>query len=54
MVQKLYELLKAGTPFDEVCRRMDVYSKNHIKLVFILYSIENLVKNGLMIGYEVQ
>lgn len=46
LVQKLHELLKAGMPFDEVCQKMDEYSKNHTRLVFILYSIENLVKNG--------
>lgn len=46
LVQKLHELLKAGTPFEEVCRQMDAYSRDHTRLVFILYSIENLVKNG--------
>lgn len=46
LVHKLHELLQAGTPFGEVCRRMDEYSRKHTKLVFILYSIENLVKNG--------
>ena len=46
LVQKLHELLKAGTPFEEVCVTMDEYCKNHTRLVFVLYSIENLVKNG--------
>lgn len=46
LVHKLHELLQAGTPFGEVCRRLDEYSQKHTKLVFILYSIENLVKNG--------
>lgn len=46
LVHKLHELLKAGTPFEEVCRQMDAYSRDHTRLVFILYSIENLVKNG--------
>lgn len=46
LVHKLHELLQAGTPFGEVCRQLDEYSAKHTKLVFILYSIENLVKNG--------
>ncbi len=46
LVQKLHELLQADVPFEEVCRQMDAYSRNHTRLVFVLYSIENLVKNG--------
>ncbi|MBQ7757729.1 DegV family protein [Anaerotignum sp.] len=46
LVEKLHELLKAGTPFEEVCKQMDDYCENHTRLVFVLYSIENLVKNG--------
>lgn len=46
LVKKLQELLEAGSPFEEVCRQMDVYSRNNTRLVFILYSIDNLVKNG--------
>ena len=46
MVQKLHELIASGLPFEEVCRQSDEYAKNHTKLVAVLYSIENLVKNG--------
>ncbi len=46
MVQKIHELVAAGLPFEEVCRQSDEYGKNHAKLAAVLYSIENLVKNG--------
>ncbi|MCI5680053.1 MAG: DegV family protein [Bacteroidales bacterium] len=46
LAQKLHELLQADVPFEEVCRQMDAYSRDHTRLVFVLYSIENLVKNG--------
>ena len=46
MVQKLHELVASGLPFEEVCKQSDDYAKNHTKLVAVLYSIENLVKNG--------
>lgn len=46
LTQKLHELLQADVPFEEVCRQMDAYSRDHTRLVFVLYSIENLVKNG--------
>ncbi len=46
MVQKLHELVAAGIPFEEVCEKMEDYAVNHTKLVAVLYSIENLVKNG--------
>ena len=45
MVQKLHELIASGLSFEEVCRQSDDYAKNHTKLVAVLYSIENLVKN---------
>ncbi len=44
--RKMYELVAQGTPFEEVCRIMDDYAVNHTRIVFMLYSIENLVKNG--------
>lgn len=46
MVQKIHELVASGLPFEEVCRQSDDYAKNHTKMVAVLYSIENLVKNG--------
>lgn len=45
LVYKLVELLEKGLEFEEVCREMDAYAKD-TQLVFLLYSIENLVKNG--------
>ena len=44
--RKMYELVAQGTPFEEVCKIMDDYAVNHTRIVFMLYSIENLVKNG--------
>lgn len=44
--RKMYELVAQGTPFEEVCRIMDDYAVNHTRIVFMLYSVENLVKNG--------
>ena len=44
--RKMYELVAQGMPFEEICRTMDDYAVNHTRIVFMLYSIENLVKNG--------
>lgn len=44
--RKLYELVAQGTPFEEVCKIMDDYAVNHTRIVFMLYRIDNLVKNG--------
>ena len=45
IAQKIHELLASGLPFEEVCAKIDDYA-DHTKLVAVLYSIENLVKNG--------
>ena len=46
LVQKIHDLVASGLPFAEVCRQVDAYAENHTGLVAVLYSIENLVKNG--------
>lgn len=44
--RKMYELVAQETPFEEVCKIMDDYAVNHTRIVFMLYRIDNLVKNG--------
>lgn len=46
LAQKIYTLLQENTPFEQVCEMMDTYGREHTRLVFVLQSIENLVKNG--------
>lgn len=45
IIHKLAELLEKGVPFEEICGIIENY-KNNTKLNFILFSIDNLVKNG--------
>lgn len=45
IARKLHELAATDLPFEEICAKIDAYA-NHTKLVAVLYSIENLVKNG--------
>ena len=43
IVRKLEELAKQGLSFEEICKAIDEYK---VKTIFMLDSMENLVKNG--------
>ena len=45
IIEKLEEYIAAGTDFDEIVRRINVYSK-HTGLLFMLESLKNLANNG--------
>lgn len=45
LVRKLTELIAQGLSFEEITKRIDDYSK-HTHLLFVLKSLDNLVKNG--------
>lgn len=47
LVDKTYDLMKKGLPFEELCNQLEEYKKS-LNLFFVLDKFENLVKNGRM------
>jgi DegV family protein with EDD domain len=45
LVKKICQLITAGVPFEEIITQIEHY-KQHTHLIFILSSLENLIKNG--------
>lgn len=45
IIEKLQDLIQAGTEYDEICREIDEYMKN-TGLLFMLQSMKNLANNG--------
>ena len=45
LAEKIQELTLEGAPFEEVCAKMEAYSKK-TNLIFMLESLKNLANNG--------
>ncbi len=45
-LEKFAELSTGEHDFDEVCRQVNDYNRNHTNLIFCLSSVSNLAKNG--------
>lgn len=46
IVQKLVDYIEEGLDFETICQKIDEYRTKQTHLLFILKSLENLVKNG--------
>lgn len=46
VLEKLAELTSVPHDFEEVCREINDYNRNHCNLIFCLSSVSNLAKNG--------
>ena len=44
-VEKLVEYIEQGLSFEEVSAKIDKYAKN-VRLLYVLESLDNLIKNG--------
>ncbi len=45
IIEKLKEYVSAGLPFEDVCKKIQLY-KNNTGLIFMLKSLKNLANNG--------
>lgn len=45
-IYKINELVAKGKSFEDICTIVDDYKVNHTDMVFVLHSVENLVRNG--------
>ncbi len=45
-IYKIHELVSKNESFENICSIVEDYKVNHTDMVFVLHSVENLVRNG--------
>lgn len=45
-IYKINELVRKNESFENICKMVEDYKVNHTDMVFVLHSVDNLVRNG--------